>query len=166
VHERPSQPTTRRHVRPSQKAYDGTGRHRLSACFRVRDEVLALGRWPGLQDGGPRRPVDFPENTTTRPGMPVSTVDAAAQSTGDLPRCRQIVVRGAGGVQGEPVRGPRAPHRTVATRAPPAPLDTTRPTPKPASIREGSRVVGSVSAATGNGLVRLTVLTAKYRRSP
>jgi hypothetical protein len=40
----------------------------------------------------------------------------------DLPRCRQIVVRGAGGIQGEPVRGPRAPtqHRrsAIASGAP------------------------------------------------
>ena len=40
------------------------------------------------------------------------------------------------------MRGPRAPHRTVAPRAPTAPLDTTHTTPKPASIEEGPRVVG------------------------
>ena len=46
---------------------------------------------------------------------------ARQQSAGDLPQYRQIVVHGAGGIQGEPVRGPRAPHRTVAARAPTAP---------------------------------------------
>ena len=35
AHERPSQPGTRRHVRPGHKAYAGTGQHRLSACFQV-----------------------------------------------------------------------------------------------------------------------------------
>jgi hypothetical protein len=69
----------------------------------------------------------------------------------DLPRCRQIVVRGAGGVQGEPVRGPLTPHRTVAPRAPPAPLDTTHTTPKPASIKEGPGMVGGRFGAGTNG---------------
>jgi hypothetical protein len=64
----------------------------------------------------------------------------------DLPRCLQIVVRGAGGVQGEPVRGPLTPHRTVAPRAPPAPLDTTHTTPKPASTREGPGWSAAASA--------------------
>jgi hypothetical protein len=48
-----------------------------------------------------------------------------------------------GGVQDEPVRGPLAPHRTVAPRAPSAPLGTTHTTPKPASIKEGPGVVGA-----------------------
>lgn len=58
-----------------------------------------------------------------------------------------MVVRGPHGVQGEPARGPLAPHGTVAPRAPTAPLDTTHTTPKPASIQEGSRVVGCRSGA-------------------
>jgi hypothetical protein len=48
-----------------------------------------------------------------------------------------MVGRGPRGVQGEPARGPLAPHGTVATRAPPAPLDATRTARKLASIEEG-----------------------------
>ena len=58
-------------------------------------------------------------------------------STRDLPGRRRFVVRGARGVQDEPARGPRTPHRTVATRSPSAPLDTTRTTLRTASARKG-----------------------------
>ena len=60
---------------------------------------------------------------------------ARQQSAGDLPQYRQIVVHGAGGIQGEPVRGPRAPHRTVAARAPTAPW--TPPAPRPSQPQSG-----------------------------
>jgi len=65
--------------------------------------------------------------------------------------------RGPCGVHGEPARGPRAPHRTVAARSPSAPPDTTLTTLGMASIGTSRRTRqsglpdgGAASALTGS----------------
>jgi hypothetical protein len=73
-----------------------------------------------------------------------------------------MVVPGPRRVQGEPARGPLAPHGTVAPRAPSAPLDTTRTALKPASIEEGPGVVGVSSRPLRAGMQDR--LTARHQK--
>ena len=96
-------------------------------------------------------------------GLTVDCKSATCRSRpGGLPRSRRIVVRGAGGVQGEPVRGPQTPHRTVAPRAPPA-RPWTPPPPRPNWPLSGKGPGWSAPSAPHRGCRRGQI---RYRSHP